>query len=314
MDVRSDWFTTARLSRAATALTILSKDLRRWPWKEASRTIFRGAGGTIAEVDDVLGQLVAIRLVEVKGETIRVTTSGQRVAAGCVDGDLRAIGLTLIRAGCFRDQARSLIEAGSVQDDGSLECPTAFARNVASQLIGLLEWWDGVELLPVLRIPGHLVQELGSIVALLPTDTSAPKWLDDQKTVGNRAEAYTVKWERTRASDPGLIAHVALDSDRFGWDVEDRSGSELRRIEVKGHRSPEIVFNISANEWAKARKYGQLYELQFWGEINLRVDPEVEYATLTAAGYPTCIKDLASELDSGRWVVLPTSWRVSQPT
>jgi len=312
MDVHSDWLTTARLARAARALSVLEQDRRRWPRKEAARAVFRRAGGAADEADSILELLIVSRLIEVKGDTVQVTTAGIQIATGVADGDVMAIGLTFIRAGFFHDQARALMESGSINEFGELECPTALARTIASQLVGLLEWWDGVEILPRVRIPVSLVQELGTIAALLPGDAFAPKWVEDQKMVGNRAETYSVKWERTRASDPRLIAHVAPDSDTLGWDVEDRSSTELRRIEVKGRRSAEMIFNLSENELKKAKEHGTRYELQFWGEIDLNTDAEIEYASLTAAGYPTCIENLAAELASGRWIMTPTNWRVSR--
>jgi len=153
------------------------------------------------------------------------------------------------------------------------------------------------------------MEELNTISALLPDTVDTPEWIEERKTVGNRAEAYTVKWERTRG-DPRVIFHVARDSDTLGWDVEDRSVPDRRKIEVKGRRDSNVIFNLSENEWNKAQQNGPLYELQFWGNIDLKTNAEVEYAALTAAGYPIRIENLALALGSGEWEMTPTSWRV----
>jgi hypothetical protein len=133
----------------------------------------------------------------------------------------------------------------------------------------------------------------------------------DQKAVGDRAELYTIQFERTR-TNPSLIAWVARDSDSLGFDVEDRSTSPTRCIEVKGSRDTELMFFLSETELEKAREIGSRYELQFWGGIDLSVDPSAEYALLRAKGYPTRLEDLSIRLKG--MDMQPVRWRVSPST
>ena len=116
--------------------------------------------------------------------------------------------------------------------------------------------------------------------------------------------------ERTRVGDPSRIVWVARDTDSLGWDVEDRSRTPHRRIEVKGRRDAEIIFFLSENECSKAQQLGADYEVHFWGEINLNLEPAVEYAALRAAGYPVVIENLAARLAKGDFVAEPVRWRL----
>ena len=122
---------------------------------------------------------------------------------------------------------------------------------------------------------------------------------------------YTVQHERSRVSDPSGIAWVARDSDLLGWDVEDRTLSPIRCIEVKGRRDSMQQFYLSENELRKARELGSSYELHFWGNIDLNREPSVEYAVLRASGYPLVLPDFHSALTSGNWQVEPVRWRIS---
>ena len=58
--------------------------------------------------------------------------------------------------------------------------------------------------------------------------------------------------------------------------MEDRSVNPYRYIEVKGRRESDLVFYLSDNEWGKAQALGPNYEVQFWGGIDLALDPGVE--------------------------------------
>ena len=83
---------------------------------------------------------------------------------------------------------------------------------------------------------------------------------------------YTVQYERERVGQSSIF-WVARDTDSLGWDVEDRSKTPYRYIEVKGRRDSELVFYLSEREWNKAHELGSNYEVQFWGSIDLTVDP-----------------------------------------
>jgi hypothetical protein len=107
------------------------------------------------------------------------------------------------------------------------------------------------------------------------------------------------------------IFWVAKDSDELGWDVEDRSVTPHRCIEVKGRRDDEVVFFLSDNEWQKAVELGALYEIQFWGGIDLTCDPASEYARLRATGYPLVISNISTQIGVG-WEATAVRWRITR--
>jgi hypothetical protein len=274
--------------------------------------LWRTCGGPYDEVSQLLTLLKNLELVVVQKGTIRRALAGHKIAKAATKGDLKPLGMTLVRAGCFHDQARVLIESGRVDERGNLQCPTKLAKAGAPQLLGVLTWWEGVKMLPSVLVPKELLAELNTVWALLPPPVESPSWALEQKAVGDRAEMYTVQYERTRIGDPSLIVWVARDSDSLGWDVEDRSVIPHRCIEVKGRRNEEVTFFLSDNEWTKAQELGPLYEVQFWGGINLARVPAIEYTALLAAGYPLVITNFSARLKDKELEAKPIRWRVSR--
>ncbi len=242
----------------------------------------------------------------------RRTSTGDRVAKAIRRGDLPALGTPLIRTGAFHDQSRYLIENGSRDGDGNLICELRVARVGAAQLLGILGWWPTFQSRPQVFIPKALADELGAVWALLPPPVEVPAWAAERKAVGDRAEMYTVQAERTSAPSASSIRWVARDADDLGWDVEDHSGAQVRRIEVKGRRDGQVVFYLSENELKKAREFGNAYEIHFWGTIDLSRDPAVEYAALRESGYPLILENPASAIEAGDWIAEPVRWRVRQ--
>ena len=227
---------------------------------------------------------------------LRRTREGDRVARAWGRDDHKPLALALLRAGTFHDQARHLIQRSKIEpESGDLLCELRAARAGASQLVGLLQWWGEVLTTPVLRIPKSIVEELGTLWALLPPDPTTPDWELERKKVGNRAELYSFQVERAVSADPSNVSWVARDSDALGWDIEDRCATPVRRIEVKGSRDSTVFFFLSDNEWKKATEYGDAYEVHFWGEINLSLDPAVEFACLKQSGYPIVIKNIIAQ-------------------
>ena len=70
---------------------------------------------------------------------------------------------------------------------------------------------------------------------------------------------------------------------------------------------------MSPNEMNKARQLGQRYEVQYWGGVDLAVDPKRQYDTLVAAGYPIVIVDPVVVFDVEGWTIEPDGWRISKP-
>ncbi|MGE0761099.1 MAG: DUF3883 domain-containing protein [Pirellulaceae bacterium] len=182
----------------------------------------------------------------------------------------------------------------------------------APQLVSLLELWSEVKVRPQIVIPLALASELEAAWALLPPVPEIPAWQLERKLVGDRAELYTVQFERSRATDRNRIHWVARDADDLGWDVEDRSTTPVRRIEVKGSRDRREMFFLSENEWKKANNYGDTYFVHLWGAIDLDREPAVEYAALRAEGYPVEIQNPAKAISDGAWIATSTRWRVER--
>ncbi|MCH7698581.1 MAG: DUF3883 domain-containing protein [Chloroflexi bacterium] len=312
MPFEAEWLTRARLRKAATALVVLAQKSERWQEPEARRSIRRKAGGSLDEIVEVVSLLVETQLADIKGQSVALTKAGRNLAGSCAKGDMKPMGLTLIRGGYFHHQARRLLESGSINNNQELIVSKAYGRREAPQLVGILEWWTEVEVAPEILVPAFLVEELASIKALLPEEASPQDYLVERKTIGERAELYSYSLERSLTANPSAIAWVSRISDAFGYDIEDTSTKPVRRIEVKGHRGSETVFYLSAHEWKKALEFGKEYELQFWGDINLEVDTEVEYAAPRAANYPRSIVDLASELKKDGWKMTPTNYKVTR--
>ena len=59
-----------------------------------------------------------------------------------------------------------------------------------------------------------------------------------------------------------------------------------------------------------AQSLGANYEVQFWGGIDLAVDPATEYSVLRANGYPLIITNLSAQLGYN-WQAVAVSWRIT---
>jgi len=306
------WLTTVRFHRAASLLLLVptgkdgiaSQDLFRAAWHEC--------GGPADEIQQLTDFLESLGLLKVREQIVVRTTAGERISRRIALGNRTGLALAVIREGCFHDQARKLLELGTRNDNGDFLCSIRIAREAAAQLIGLLELWQAVDTSPTLRIPRELIAELDSVWALLPREPNSPPWILERLAVGDRAEAYTVQYERSQVDDPGVVHWVSKESDALGWDVEDRSRLPSRCIEVKGRRDATITFYLTANELKQAEALGPRYELQFWGGINLQEDPADEYRRLRASGYPLRFENLAEELKKAAWNLAATEWRVTR--
>jgi hypothetical protein len=305
---RSEWLTGVRIRRLAEVLLGTPSIPVGIGRRQAFRHLWKRCGGPLDETPVLVGILSGLKLLREDGESFKRTPAGDKLARTLRQRDDSALTLTLIRSGHFFDQVRLLLETGKI-DAGTLRCPIRTARVVAPQLVAIVEGWTGVSTYPDLVIPDAILQELNSVWALLPPEPETPKWAAERKAVGNRAEMYTVQLERTHVS-PSQILWVARDSDSLGFDVEDTSVSPTRCIEVKGRRDSDVVFYLSEREWEKAQELGERYEVHFWGEIDLGVEPAVEYAVLRSNGYPIVFKNPA-KLIGITLASVPVKWRLT---
>ena len=305
------WLTGPRLERLAVALLAIGTNAPGIPVKGAVSTIWRKCGGSHEEAQQVLELLAWLSLIRIDSELVRRAQAGNPVARRIRVGDYRLLGLTIIRAGLFSEQARSLLESGKVDADGNLVCLPR-AATVAPQLIGLLSRWPEFQSRPKVVVPSSLLNELSAVWALRAPEEGEPSWMSERRRVGNRAELYSFQCERSEAQDSSAIAWVAKDSDSLGWDIEDRTAIPYRRIEVKGSRRESPVFFLSENEWKQASIHGSSYEVHFWGNIDLQRDESSEYASLRAIGFPIVIPNIRDRIASGEWSATAVQWRITK--
>jgi Domain of unknown function (DUF3883) len=305
----SDWLTGLRVDRLGLALRCL-RERGTTPRDELLRHLWRTCGGPHDEIAVILVVLEGLRLVVTEASGLRRTKSGDAVARAEARGDRRPLRLLVLRAGFFFDQARLLLESGKIDSVGRLRCSIRVAGVLAPQLVGVLGAFEGVRTYPTLEVPAELVAELNTVWALRPPSPEQPKWAAERKAVGDRAEMYTMQYERTRVGDPTKIVWVSRDSDSLGWDVEDRSVDPCLCIEVKGRRDHDVVFYLSEQEMRKARELAGRYEIQFWGGIELNATAAVEYASLRGLGYPKIIGGFIAQLEAGVWKATAMSWKI----
>jgi len=278
--------------------------------EEVVEEVWNEVGGGRDEIRVLVEVLKACGLALEGNGLLRRTRDGDRIARSLRQDDRRTLGLALIRSGLMHDQARYLVESSTTLPSGDLTCEHRVVRTGAPQLLGMLDWWD-IEPSSTLVIPRALAEEMSTVWALLPPTPETPTWVRERQEIGNRAEMYTVQRERRSASNSGNIAWVARDSASLGWDVEDREASPIRRIEVKGSRGDDPVFFFSDNEWRKANEHADTYEVHFWGRIDLSRSAASEYELLLTAGFPLVVRNIVAEVAAGRWVAVPTQWRIS---
>jgi Domain of unknown function (DUF3883) len=139
-----------------------------------------------------------------------------------------------------------------------------------------------------------------------------PPRLQERQAIGHLAELFSWNRERLYAGDPSKVSWVSQDDDRLGYDIENRNASPTRCIEVKGSRGNRVQFFMSTNEMDKAELLADHYEIHFWGLLSLTADPQEQYESLSARGYPIVIVNPALEFARGGWSVEPDGWRVTR--
>ncbi|MEC3154989.1 DUF3883 domain-containing protein [Bacillus thuringiensis] len=91
------------------------------------------------------------------------------------------------------------------------------------------------------------------------------KQLEKQNELGEQAEKYVLKLERSRFNSLREIRHVALDDNNIGYDImsfiDDKSDEYDKFIEVKCYSDYVNRFFISRNEIAQSKKLGENYFL-----------------------------------------------------
>ena len=260
----------------------------------------------------VIDCLVVLGLVAETSGTYSRTSVGDRVRRVARSEGSAAIALALIRSGHMADQIRELRSVLKLTPNG-YECLQSEARGHAPQLLGLLARLAGVAIGATISIGSIPGLELDSIWNEL-APSARLDWLDidkRRKAVGERAELYSMQFE-TNASlgARDRILWVSRDDDSLGYDIE--VAEERRRcIEVKGTSGREVQFFVTSNEYDVASRYGDDYEIQFWGMIDLRTDPPQDYERLRGAGYPVRVRNPVQVLHQEPWRIAPDRYRVT---
>lgn len=241
----------------------------------------------------------------------RLTEQGVIVVSELGYSRWGALGTAALRSGAYEDEIARLLEAGSVADE-HLRCPLARVARVSPAAGALLAWdprhREDVELVVPLA-------ELDSLLAISAMEQSVqlPEWVEDNQSVGWRAELYSLRRERTRLG-PHRVLHVSRDvGDGFGYDIETTAAEPSRYIEVKGSRSTGVSFVLTNRELSVARRHEHRYELHFWGGISLGRDAREEFSALVAQGYPIILTQVAATIEGEGWSVEGQSWRVTAP-
>jgi Domain of unknown function (DUF3883) len=159
-----------------------------------------------------------------------------------------------------------------------------------------------------LRVPVHLLGELEAVWALLPPPEPGESIAETvRKRIGNRGELYSYHLERLNAEVASNIVWASRDNENLGYDIEDRSPSPRRRIEVKASGRTAVQFFLSENEWRKAHDAPETYEIHFWGGLDLNVHPAEEFPRLRAQGYPEVFPNFPELVSTGQLVAMPVT-------
>lgn len=305
-----NWLTSVRLRRLPEVLTaIRSYPPPGVPEQRVNHVVWNRCDGPLDDVKGLIDVVIGAGLLERRGSLACLTTLGRRVATQDHQHGGRLLARSLIDAGYFRNQARRLLSSGEFSAGGDLVCKRSAAVGAAPQLTGALRRWREVLLDSHLRVPAALVEELLATWALRPVPRSPNE--EVRHEVGDRAEAYSYRWEQEKARDSSRVHWVALDDDSLGYDIRNAESSPERYIEVKGSQGREVRFFLSANEWAVGHRVGEAYEVHFWGGISLNRPRLEEYHALRRAGYPLVFCNLARAIESGDILATPSQYLVT---
>ncbi|MEX2447989.1 MAG: DUF3883 domain-containing protein [Solirubrobacterales bacterium] len=262
-----------------------------------------------APVKGLLEFLGSCGLLENEGAGWRLSRAGEDAFGRLAAEDWSPYAHALLASGAYEGELARLLE-GAAEDGDRLRCPLAALPRLAPRAGALLAW-D-----PDLREGHDLVASLALLDTLLASSAmenaaEIPSWVQDNNTVGWRAELYSLRLERGRLGAKRVL-HTSRDAgDGFGYDIE-TTGCKSRLIEVKGSRSAAMGFHLSRRELEVAREEPDRHELHFWGEIDLGRNPADEYAALRRDKYPVVIDDLAAAIEREKFKMQPRSWFLTE--
>ncbi len=299
-------FTPREIERSIDALVAL-RGLRRQPWEvEFLRPRLGGSGRPVLSSLEELAAL-GLLISDAQGTWSLTERGEQAIDARAAGNWSPLVEITMVAGGLEREIEAFLIEAET--EGGDVRLHTSRARRVAPALCAVLswrsEWRDGASLC----VPRSALDTAMAEAAMQIAEGRSP-WVAELERVGYRAEAYSLRLEREQHG-AHAVTHVSADDDgdRFGYDIEESSSGFTRRIEAKGSRSGSVTFTLSESELGAAQAARGLYEIQFWGDIDLATAPRHEYVHLRNAGYPAVLQDPAGMIKRGELNAVAAGWR-----
>lgn len=295
------------LEAAAVALqTLVRKKRAGWTLADFTRlTRLR----TTVEASSMATFLTRAGVLEERVDTFGLTPEGRSTVEQLAQGQWAAFAAAVLGTGAFNAEIEALLGVAET-DAMAATCEFARLRRQAPRVSAVLAWNASY------RVGKRLVVPLALLEGVLAATTidvveEAPEWVRELQRVGCRAEAYTLRRERS-LHGADKVLHVSRDSgDRFGYDVETLV-PPTRCIEVKGSRSATVSFMLTRTERKAARQLADRHEVQFWGEISLQRRPEDEYQLLVQRGYPRFFYGLAEALEADeQWSLQCEVWRVT---
>ena len=308
MNVPSHWFTAPRVRRLQRLIGILPRRSPGIANGQLENELRPQLDGPREEIPLLVHIIAQLGLLHLDSGHYYLSNNGRRVLTLSEDRSRREVAKLLIQAGFLHDQVRQLVEASTIDKDGLSLSRIGLLRHSAPQLLGLLRAWPNIVGPSFVRIPPDLFAEIDTPWSLVPPPQTQK---DTLEAVGQRAEAYSFHLLRLEADHPSSIVWVSRDDQSLGYDIEDRSLSGVRRVEVKGSQSKEVRFVITQHEHEVAHLDPSTYEVHFWGEINLTLSPNVEFTLLRERGFPLRFEDFAAHLVDHRLEAVPIRYRVT---
>ena len=308
MSLASDWFIGTRVRRLQRVIDQMRTRSPGTMRTQLVRELRESVDGPRGEIPELVAVLAHLGLLHVSADRFQLSQRGRRIATMSKERRRRELGALIIQAGFLHDQVRQLIEASAIDEDGSGSSELRILRQAAPQLLGILRAWPGVVGPSFVVVPSDLFATIDGPWSLIPFPQPGDAV---SKVVGSRGEAYSVHLLRLDSRNPSAVVWVARDDEALGYDIEDRSTSDVQRIEVKASQRREVRFFLSAHEHTVAHKEPKSYGVHFWGEIDLSRDPRTEFDLLRERGFPLVFDDLAAHLADNRLQAVPTKYRVT---
>ena len=311
MNVPSSWFTAPRVRQLLRLVHLLPSRPPGISTNQLTRTLRPHIDSPPGEIPQLVQVLAQLGLFHDDSERYYLSRKGRRSATLSEARARIELAELLIQAGLMHDQVRQLVEASTIDHQGMACSRVGQLRYSAPQLLGLLRSWPDVVGPSFVRIPSNLFAVIDAPWSLVPSPSDKES---NREEIGHRAEAYSFYLLRLESQRPNSVVWASRDDQGLGYDIEDRSGGEIHRVEVKGSQSGDVRFYLSAHEHEVAHQDPSSYEIHFWGEISLNRSPSFEFTMLRERGFPLRFEDLAAHLAEDRLRAKPTTYLVTRGT